>query len=183
MSIWHIQWSRVFLHRFQRLWVLWLQNRIEHSAADLWSTMWSFRKREFETPTEIISSRKACSFLHPQCLEKCLACKSWLINVGQIEEISDWPNYIFSANLNSLLFFYFLGLSLLHAQTNISQWGTARISLRNKIITSSNFSLKWPHIPKSIYPFSYLVVVFPEFLLILQRQAKETWRKLRVDSK
>lgn len=79
--------------------------------------------RELEIPADSRSSRRVCSFLHPQYLEKCLAYKRWLIHAGQINGHGSKCLFqigsLSSANVNTLLFwcFHFIELSL-QTQTN-----------------------------------------------------------------
>lgn len=63
-------------------------------------------RRELEIPADSRSSRRVCSFLHPQYLEKCLAYKRWLLHAGQRNghgsKCSIQPGSVPSANVTAL---------------------------------------------------------------------------------
>lgn len=150
--------------------------------------------RQLKVTTDKISSRRNCSFFHPQCLEKCLAYERWLISAGQINEHVNkcliQMGYMSSANLNALLlwFSHFIELSLLQAQTNIPhsmRKRTTSISLGNGILLHRHTSpLVCPTSPNLFTRFHILllVVVFLRVYWSCRRKQKnleENW----VDSK
>lgn len=124
-------------------------------------------RRELEIPADSRSSRRVCSFLHPQYLEKCLAYKMWLIHAGQKNghgsKCSIQPGSVSSANVNALSLWClnFIELSLLQAQTNISH------SVRKR--KASIFWEIWLHPQSSplVCPTSPTLFTYFHFLWLL----------------